>query len=154
MAQRSEAEELAASLRTRLSSLSREGLSFPQVTALLTEHVVGWASDQGWQPACEVRSRIARQTKNGPRQGRLDVVCERPGGLAPVAIEIDRFGKVWSLQKLIAEADAGAVALWVRWRGRTQVAIPAEIGLVDISAAADHAAERSDGPAEGECPRR
>jgi len=31
------------------------------------------------------------------------------------------------------EPDAGAVALWVRWRGRTQVAIPAEIGLVDIS---------------------
>jgi len=82
-----------------------------------------------------VRGRIARQARVGPRQARLDVVCERPGGLAPVAIEIDRFGKVWSLQKLIAEADAGAVVLWVRWRGRTQVAIPAEIGLVDVSGA-------------------
>ncbi|MEV7630720.1 hypothetical protein [Actinoplanes sp. NPDC089786] len=52
-----------------------------------------------------------------------------------MAIEIDRFGKVWSLQKLIAEADAGAVALWVRWRGRTQVAVPTRIGMVDISGA-------------------
>ncbi|WIM99954.1 hypothetical protein ACTOB_003624 [Actinoplanes oblitus] len=106
------------------------------MTALLTEHVVGWASDQGWRPEREVRGRIVRQTINGPRQARLDVVCERPGGLPPVAIEIDRTGKVWSLQKLIAEADAGAVALWVRWRGRTQIAVPAEIGLVDISGAA------------------
>ncbi|WP_215544880.1 hypothetical protein [Amycolatopsis sp. CA-230715] len=49
-----------------------------------------------------------------------------------MAIEIDRFGKVWSLQKLLAEVDAGCVALWVRWRGHTRIEIPETDGLVDI----------------------
>lgn len=133
MPELTETAELAALLRARLCAEPREGLSIPETTTLITEHVVGWARDQGWCPEREVRARIARQTRSGPRQGRLDLVCQRPGGLSPVAIEIDRFGKVWSLRKLIAEADAGAVALWVRWRGRTLVAVPAEVGIVDIS---------------------
>ncbi|AEV87853.1 hypothetical protein ACWT_6840 [Actinoplanes sp. SE50] len=105
------------------------------MTALVTEHVAAWADGQGWHVAREVPARIARQTRNGPYQARLDMMCQRPGNLPPVAIEIDRTGKVWSLRKLVAEADAGAVALWVRWRGRTRIAIPADIGLVDISGA-------------------
>jgi hypothetical protein len=54
-----------------------------------------------------------------------------------VAIEIDQFGKAWSLRKLLAEVDAGCVALWVRWRGRTEVEIPETVGLVDIHETVD-----------------
>ncbi|HEY3691113.1 MAG TPA: hypothetical protein VGL46_12540 [Pseudonocardiaceae bacterium] len=55
-----------------------------------------------------------------------------------MAIEIDRDGKTWSLQKLQAEADAGRVALWVRWHGRTQAEIPDSVGLVDIHDTAEY----------------
>jgi hypothetical protein len=41
-------------------------------------------------------------------------------------------GKAWPLPKLLAEASAGNVALWVRWHGRTHVAIPSSADLVDI----------------------
>ncbi|BEL10762.1 hypothetical protein Q0Z83_089530 [Actinoplanes sichuanensis] len=136
MGQDTESEELAAALFARLTAVPRAGLVVPEITALLTQHVVDWASELGWQPEREVRGRLSRHNRSGVRQGRLDVVCQRLGPLPPVVIEIDRSGKVWSLRKLLAEVDAGAVALWVRWRGRTQVAIPADIGLVDISGTA------------------
>ncbi|MFI5614987.1 hypothetical protein [Amycolatopsis sp. NPDC051903] len=123
---------LAASLRRYLEPVRLSGLSAPQATRLLTEQTACWAEEQGWAVAREVQGRITRPSKNGPRRSRLDLVCTRPAELPAVAIEIDQFGKVWSLQKLLAEVDAGCVALWLRWRGRTEIEIPETVGLVDI----------------------
>lgn len=123
---------MAASLRRHLEPVRLEGLSAPEATRLVTEQTVCWADEQGWTIEREVRGRIARTTKNGQQHARLDLVCTRPAALPAVAIEIDRSGKVWSLTKLLAEIDAGCVALWVRWRGRTKVEIPESVGLVDI----------------------
>lgn len=127
-----ETAALAESLRAWCSSINREGLATPQTTALLTTAVCRWAEDQGWTPRLEVWGRISRPTRRGPRRARLDTVCDRPSGMRPIAIEIDHHGKVWSLQKLVAEAEAGSVALWLRWHGETRIPIPDVIGLVDI----------------------
>ncbi|WP_236788029.1 hypothetical protein [Amycolatopsis sp. GM8] len=139
---------LAASLRGYLEPERLSGLSAPQATRLLTERTACWAGEQGWTVAREVQGRITRPSKNGLRRARLDLVCTRPAELPAVAIEIDQFGKAWSLRKLLAEVDAGCVALWVRWRGRAEVEIPDTVGLVDIH---DTAAYQPDTRATG-CP--
>jgi hypothetical protein len=129
----SETAALGRSLRTWLQATERGGLTAAETTDLLTRKTSQWAKMQGWTPAFEVPARISRPTRSGPRRGRLDIVVTRPNGLAPIAIEIDRQGKVWSLRKLVAESDAGAVALWVRWKGRTLASIPATVGLVELA---------------------
>lgn len=131
---------MAASLHRYLKPLRLSGLTAVQATRLVTYETVCWADEQGWQVAYEVWGRITRQSKNGPLRARLDLVCARPAKQPSVAIEIDKHGKTWSLQKLQAEAEAGRVALWVRWHGRTQVEIPDSVGLglVDIHDTADY----------------
>jgi hypothetical protein len=51
-----------------------------------------------------------------------------------LAIEIDRGTKRQSLDKLIAEAEAGALAIWVRWSGWSSIPVPPSIGLVELRA--------------------
>lgn len=140
MTDTSAAEEtaaLAASLAAWLAPVEIRGLSGRQTTALLTDRVAEWARSQGWSVRFEVASRITRTVNRAAGgssewQGRLDVVCSRRPGQPPVAIEIDRNNKRWSVEKLSAEAAAGSVALWVRWRGGTDIDVPATVGLVDI----------------------
>jgi hypothetical protein len=127
-----ETAQLATSLGQWLLPVRLSGITTPQATKLVTEQTVAWAREQGWTVELEVWGRITRPSRSGEKRARLDLVCTRPDGLAPVAIEIDQFGKVWSLQKLLAEVDAGSRALWVRWRGRTEAEVPACVGLVDI----------------------
>ncbi|MET9260285.1 hypothetical protein [Amycolatopsis sp. NPDC004079] len=133
-----ETRDLAASLHTYLKPLRLTGLTAVQATRLVTYETVCWADEQGWKVAYEVWGRITRPSKNGPMRARLDLVCTRPAKQPAVAIEIDRDGKTWSLQKLQAEAAAGRVALWVRWHGHTQAEIPDAVGLVDIHDTADY----------------
>lgn len=114
------------------------GLTAPQATRLVTDQTVEWAQSQGWTVQTEVVGRIVRETRNGPQRARLDLVCTRTAGSPAVAIEIDRHGKTWSLKKLLSEVDAGNLALWVRWHGRTEVAVPDTIGLVDIGQTAGY----------------
>jgi hypothetical protein len=128
---------LAASLRLYLEPVRLSGQSALQATRLLTDRTSCWAGEQGWTVAREVQGRITRPSRNGLKRARLDLVCTRPAELPAVAIEIDQFGKAWSLRKLLAEVDAGCVALWVRWRGRTEVEIPETVGLVDIHETVD-----------------
>ncbi|MFG1771735.1 hypothetical protein ACGFIX_19350 [Nocardia salmonicida] len=61
-------------------------------------------------------------------------------------VEIDRANKRWSLDKLVAEADAGNIALWVRWRGATLIEVPSTVGLVDIRATIGQLRSVDDGP--------
>lgn len=131
-----ETTALAAALRHGLATVRLTGLSTVEATAAVTAAVVAWCHGRGWTPELEVPGRITRATQDGgERRARLDVVCARPAGPA-MAIEIDRFGKVWSLRKLLAEVEAGRRALWVRWHGRTLIDVPATVGLVDLAATA------------------
>jgi hypothetical protein len=128
-----ETTELASSLRTFLLRVPLAGLSTSVATRQLTRHVAMWAGRQGWVVQLEARSRASRLTATGNRvQGYLDVKCSRGNQRPAVCIEIDRAGKLWSLTKLLAEVDAGDIGLWVRWRGRTEFAVPASIGFVAV----------------------
>ncbi len=109
-----------------------------QTTKTITEYTLAWAHRRRWKVATEVPALVQRIINDRVYNGRLDVVCERSWWRPPVAIEIDRANTRWSLDKLIAEADAGHIALWVRWRGDTVIDVPPNVGLVDIRASIDN----------------
>ncbi|WP_162958357.1 hypothetical protein [Nocardia yunnanensis] len=106
-----------------------------QTTKLITAHTQQWAQAQRWRVQFEAPALVERRVSNGRLyRGRIDVLCTRRWWRPAVAVEIDRANKRWSLEKLIAEADAGHVALWVRWRGDSIIEVPPTVGLVDIRA--------------------
>ncbi|MDQ7910204.1 hypothetical protein RB614_37485 [Phytohabitans sp. ZYX-F-186] len=107
-------------------------LTAAEVTSLLTVEVARWAEQ--YQFACdrEVPSRYTRTSRRGFEwPGLIDIVGRHPNGVK-LAIEIDRHTKRRSLDKLIAEAEAGAVAIWVRWFGQSTIVVPPTVGLVEL----------------------
>ncbi|WP_229074049.1 hypothetical protein [Actinoplanes sp. DH11] len=103
----------ARSLADRLERLTFADLTESQVTARLTDEIAGWGTEQGW--------RVYRRAPSvfplpAPLRGNsvLDVACARPDG-PPIAIEVDRADRQRTVDKLLAEAAAGRVAIWVRW---------------------------------------
>jgi hypothetical protein len=121
----------AESLSRWLAPLAFSDWSAPRVTAALTRGVVDWGVAHGWRVRCEVPSIAGLPGAHPDRPGYLDVVCERLDG-PPIAIEIDRTDKQWSSRKLLCEADAGAVAVWVRWGSPRTWTVPHPVALVDI----------------------
>lgn len=115
-------EALTASVEQALAQFGRERqLTARSVTRWLTETVASWAyaqetkwRDRRWNVYRELSLPV---TPGGSeRFGRLDLTLMRPD--APdVVIEIDSAHKPESLHKLLFARDAGAVAIWVRWRG-------------------------------------
>ena len=103
------------SLSEWLDPLAFTELHRSDVTALLTEHIVNWARSH--------RFRIRQQMRSTTIQGRpglraagaiLDLACIHPSGQQS-AIELDGDNKVWSIEKLAAEAETGRLAIWVKW---------------------------------------
>lgn len=129
-----EAERLRQSLAGWLALVDASGLTSKQTTKLLTDSISEWAMRRRWRVELEAPALVERMSVNGPMRGRLDLLCTRRWRRAAVAIEIDRAHKRWSLDKLVAEADAGNIALWVRWRGASVIDAPPNVGLVDIRA--------------------
>ena len=124
--------ELAMSLDRHLRSLCLAGLTSKEVTSLLTAETARWARQYRRRVTFEAPARVTRQGRGGRKyRGRLDLLCTSWFKRA-IAIEIDRANKTWSVDKLLAEADAGNIALWVRWAGTSMIEVPAVIGLVDI----------------------
>ena len=44
----------------------------------------------------------------------LDVACARPDG-PPIVVEVDHSHRTRTVDKLLLEAQAGRIAIWVRW---------------------------------------
>ncbi|MBF6314020.1 MULTISPECIES: CRISPR-associated endonuclease Cas2 [Nocardia] len=131
-----ELRDLRARLRDIIDPLedqiSLAGRSSQQATRLITEANAEWARRQGREVEFEVPAMITRPV-HGRREvrRRLDIVCDRGEDLPLIVIEVDRGNKRWSLQKLVAEAEAGNLAIWVRWKGRHPIDVPEQVGLVD-----------------------
>ncbi|MEU4619770.1 hypothetical protein AB0G04_07310 [Actinoplanes sp. NPDC023801] len=103
----------ARSLTEWLDQLTFAELPEADAAARIADSVQRWAQWQGW--------RVYRRAPSvfplpPPLRGNsvIDVACARPGA-PPLAIEIDRTDRQRTVDKLLAEAAAGRVALWVRW---------------------------------------
>ncbi|WP_245601826.1 hypothetical protein [Hamadaea tsunoensis] len=107
-------EDLDASLSGRLAGLTFVDLDADAVTALLTDEVAAWGEAAGWRVYRHARSVVTLPPPMEQRHSWLDVACARADG-SPVVIEIDHTDRRRTLDKLAAEADAGRVAIWVRF---------------------------------------
>ena len=118
----------AQSLARWLAGVTFADLTTDQVTARLLDEVVGWGSAQGW--------RVYRRAPSvfplpAPLKGNsvLDVACARLGA-QPIVIEVDRLDRRRTVDKLLAEAAAGRLAVWVRWGAGPFVPPPLPVHLV------------------------
>ncbi|MDR7273651.1 hypothetical protein [Catenuloplanes atrovinosus] len=107
--------ELAAALGAHLDALTFTGLGADQVTALVIDEIAGWAGARGWRVYRRAPSVMSLPPPLDRQRSVLDVACARPGGALPIAIEVDHTDRRRTVDKLLAEAAAGRVALWVRW---------------------------------------
>jgi hypothetical protein len=109
-----DSERIAASLADRIDRLTFADLEAEQVTALLVDTVVAWATGSGWRAYRRAPSVVPLPPPYQNRQSCVDVGCARPAG-APVVVEVDNSDRQRSVDKLLAEAGAGRIPLWVRW---------------------------------------
>lgn len=130
-----EAQALADSLTAWLARLEFAGQDADQVTELLAEAVTVWASTQGWRAYRKARSVLPLPPPYADRFSWVDVGIGRPSG-APVVVEIDQSDRRRTVEKLLAEAAAGRVALWVRWGAGPFADPPAPVRLVPCPVAA------------------
>jgi hypothetical protein len=75
---------------------------------------VAWGAAQGWRVYRRAPSVVTLPPPLERQHSVLDVACARPDG-PPLAIEIDHTDRRRTVDKLLAEADAGRAAIWVRW---------------------------------------
>ena len=129
MVEGEDGQRLAASLAARLDAVTFTDLTSDQVAARLIDEVVDWAGEQGWRVYRRASSVLPLPPPMSARQSVLDVACARPDG-PPVVVEVDHGTRRRTWEKLLAEADAGRVPLWVRWGAGRFTAPPPPIQMV------------------------
>ncbi|RKN45372.1 hypothetical protein [Micromonospora endolithica] len=132
MVEDADADRLAASLAGRLDAVTFTDLTTDQVTARLIDAVADWAGEQGWRVYRRAPSVLPLPPPMSARQSVLDVACARPDG-PPVVVEVDHGTRRRTWEKLLAEADAGRVTLWVRWGAGRFTAPPPPIRMVSCA---------------------
>lgn len=112
--ERVDGAEVAASLAARLERVTFTDLNQDEVTALLGGAVADWGTGHGWRVYRRAASVFPLPPPYHHRRSILDVALARPDG-PPVAVEIDHTDRRRSVDKLLAEAAAGRIAVWLRW---------------------------------------
>ncbi|WP_245736721.1 hypothetical protein [Micromonospora pattaloongensis] len=107
-------EQVAASLAGWIRELTFVDRAEDEVTALLVDAAVAWGTGQGWRVYRRAPSVVSLPPPYEHRRSSLDVACARAGG-APIVIEVDRSHRRRTVDKLVAESEAGRIAIWVRW---------------------------------------
>lgn len=111
-----------------------------QVTELLAEAVTQWGRAQGWRVYRKARSVMRLPPPYDDRHSWVDVACAQPDG-PPIVVEVDRSDRKRSVEKLLAEAEAGRIALWVRWGRGPFTEPPAPIRMVTCPVTARQAVD-------------
>ena len=122
-------EQVAAALADRLERLGFVDLTADEGTARIIESVAAWAADQGWRVYRRAPSVLPLPPPMSDRHSVLDVACARPAG-PPVVVEVDHTDRRRTVDKLLAEAEAGRVAIWVRWGTGRFAAPPPPVHMV------------------------
>jgi hypothetical protein len=148
-----DADAVAAALASRVAAVTFLDRTADEVTATLVDAVAGWAASQGWRVYRRARSVVPLPPPYEHKHSTLDVACARPVG-PPVVIEVDRTDRRRTVDKLLAEAASGRVAIWLRW-GTGAIAVPpAPIRLVTcaVTARSGRAAAAGSGGVNGDAP--
>jgi hypothetical protein len=126
-----DADEVTAALAGWLDTVTFVDRDATAVTALLIESVAAWAAGQGWRVYRRAPSVLPLPPPYQHRRSSLDVACARPSG-PPIAIEVDRSDRQRTIDKLLAESDAGRIAIWVRWGTGGFVEPPLPVRMVTV----------------------
>jgi uncharacterized UPF0146 family protein len=137
--------DVADSLAARLAELTFADLTTDAVTALIIDAIADWAADQGWRVYRRAASVVPLPPPMQRQHSVLDVAAARPSG-PPLAIEVDHTDRRRTVEKLVAEAAAGRIGIWVRW-GTGRFTVPPEpIRLVTVEVTRHPGARFSRGP--------
>lgn len=97
-----------------LSRLTFAGLTQDEVTARIIDAVAAWGEAQGWRVYRRAPSVVPLPPPMDKQHSVLDVALARPAA-PPMVVEVDHTDRRRTIAKLQAEAEAGRVAVWVRW---------------------------------------
>jgi hypothetical protein len=134
--------QVAASLAEWLGRLEFVDPPTDSVTARIVASVAAWGAGQGWRVYRRAPSVAPLPPPMSNQHSVLDVACARPDG-PPVVVEIDRSDRQRTIDKLIAEAGAGRVPIWVRWGAGRFVAPAAPVQMVTVEVTRRAAADGS-----------
>jgi hypothetical protein len=134
---------MEASLAGHLAGLTFADRTTDEVTALIVDAVAAWATGQGWRVYRRARSVVPLPPPYDRQHSVLDVACARPAG-PPVVIEVDHGHRRRTIDKLLAEAEAGRVAIWVRWGTGRFAEPPPPIRMVTLEVTSRPAADGKD----------
>jgi hypothetical protein len=112
----------AADLAARLDGLVFADLTTDQVAARIIDEVVAWGRGHGWRVYRRAKSVVPLPPPLEQQHSVLDVGVARADG-PPLAIEVDHTDRRRTVEKLLAEAEAGRLTIWVRW-GTGPFAVP------------------------------
>src|SRR4029453_17039535 len=91
------------SLQTWLNRMEFTNLSRPAVTGAVTNEVTSWPSAHRFEVRREVEHEPTKYQPHWRKLGLLDLMCTHASG-QQIAVEIDFENKIWSIEKLAAEA--------------------------------------------------
>jgi hypothetical protein len=117
-----------------LSRLTFTGLTQDEVTARIIDAVAAWGEAQGWRVYRRAPSVVPLPPPMDKQHSVLDVALARPAA-PPMVVEVDHTDRRRTIEKLLAEAEAGRVAVWVRWGPGRFTDPPAPIHMVPLPVA-------------------
>ena len=104
----------ADALTEWLDQLIFADLTTDEVTTLLVDTVAEWGTRQGWRVYRRAPSVVTLPPPMDRQHSVVDVAFARTDG-PPLVVEIDHTDRGRTVDKLLAEAKAGRIAIWVRW---------------------------------------
>jgi hypothetical protein len=123
--------DLVADLAARLDGLVFADLTTDQVTARIIDEVVAWGRGHGWRVYRRAPSVVPLPPPLERQHSVLDVGVARADG-PPLAVEVDSTDRRRTVEKLLAEAEAGRVPIWVRWSAGPIAVPPLPVRMVAL----------------------
>jgi hypothetical protein len=118
-------------LAERLATLTFAGLTQDDVTGRIIDEVAAWGQAQGWRVYRRAPSVVRLPPPMDKQHSVVDVALARPAA-PPIVVEVDHTDRKRTVEKLLAEAGAGRVAVWIRWGPGRIAEPPAPIHLIAL----------------------
>jgi hypothetical protein len=119
-------------LAERLAGLTFAGLTQDEVTGRIIDEVAAWGLARGWRVYRRAPSVVRLPPPMDKQHSVVDVALARPAA-PPIVVEVDHTDRRRTVDKLLAEAGAGRVAVWVRWGPGRIAEPPAPIHLIGLA---------------------
>ena len=104
----------ADALTAWLEQLIFADLTTDELTARVIDSVAEWGAGQGWRVYRRAPSVLTLPPPLDRQHSVVDVAFARTDG-PPLVVEVDHTDRTRTVDKLLAEAQAGRIAIWVRW---------------------------------------